>query len=183
MKKRRISKILLIMLIATTLGAGIIKADPVCRRLVREYREKRVKNRVSKETADRWAEWNKTHPNFHPHARPKYKTVPEEVVKQVDFACQVPISSTQISTLLPPAIPDFKFEPETPPVLPPPELPPVTQIAGNPPPPFLPPYNGGLPPGLSSVPEPSSFVFLFSGCLFLATGAYYQKRRQPKPSR
>jgi hypothetical protein len=180
-RRRRITTILLITFLAITVGTVAVKADPACRRLVREYREKRVRNRVSKETAARWAEWNKTHPNFHPHARPKYKIVPEEVVKQVEFACEVPQTPSRVTALLPPTVPEFKFDPVAV-VLPPPELPPVTQVAQNngPTPPFLPPYNGGLPPGLSQVPEPSSLVMLLSGCFALGAVALYQKRKSPK---
>jgi len=177
--RRRRSIVLFTTLAIAAIGVVSIKADPLCHRLVREYREKRVKNRVSKETAARWAEWNKTHPNFHPHPRPKYKVAPEEVVKQMQFACQVPVKPVEVTALIPPELPNFKFDPVAPPAMPPPELPTVVEIstAATPPPPFLPPYSPGVPPGLSPVPEPGSFVLLITGGVFVGSGIFFQRRR------
>jgi len=169
------------VIVLTLFAAAIgVHADPLCRRLVREYREKQVRNKVSKQTAARWAEWNKTHPSFHPHPRPKYKLVPEEVVKQVEFACQVPTKPVETSELLPPIVPDFKLDPPPPTmVLAPPVLPGVVEIstASTPPPPFLPPYSPGVPPGLAPVPEPSSIVLFFTGALFAGAMACFARRR------
>ena len=169
------------VIVLTLLAAAIgVHADPLCRRLVREYREKQVRNKVSKQTAARWAEWNKTHPNFHPHPRPRYKLVPEEVTKQVQFACQVPIKPVELSDVLPPIVPDFKFDPPQPEiVLPPPVLPGVVEVstASTPPPPFLPPYSPGIPPGLAPVPEPSSVVLSLTGACFIGAMAFSVRRR------
>jgi hypothetical protein len=171
---------LTVVIVLTLLAAAIgVHADPLCRRLVREYREKQVRNTVSKQTAARWAEWNKTHPNFHPHSRPKYKLVPEEVVKQVQFACQVPTKPVELSEVLPPIIPDFNLEPPRTVVLAPPVLPGVVEIstASTPPPPFLPPYSPGIPPGLAPVPEPSSVVLSFTGTFFVGLMVFFARRR------
>jgi hypothetical protein len=169
------------VIVLTLLAAAIgVHADPLCRRLVREYREKRVRNTVSKQTAARWAEWNKTHPNYQPHPRPKYKLVPEEVVKQVQFACQVPTKPVDTSELLPPIVPDFNLGPAQPNVvLTPPVLPGVVEVstASTPPPPFLPPYSPGVPPGIAPVPEPSSLVFSLTGTLFVGITAFCARRR------
>jgi hypothetical protein len=165
---RRTSLSFFVVLIILVLGAAVVQADPLCKRLVREYKEKRVRNKVGKQTAARWAEWNKTHPNFHPHARPKYKLVPEEAVKEVDFACQVPTAPVEVTEILPPIVPDFHFDsPPTQIVLAPPTLPTVVEIstASTPPPPFLPPYSPGVPPGIAPVPEPSSLVMGLTGSL------------------
>jgi hypothetical protein len=178
--RRRTLLTFLIVLIVATIGAIGIKADPLCRRLVREYREKQVRNRVSKETAARWAEWNKSHPNFHPHARPKYKMVPEEVTKEVNFVCQVPVKPVDVAIDIPPITPDFTLEPVAPSiVIPPPVLPTVVQVstASTPPPPFLPPYSPGLPPGLSPVPEPSSFVLMTTGAALLGACMFFKRRQ------
>ena len=177
---RRTSLSFFIVLIILAVGAVGMQADPLCRRLVREYKEKRVRNKVSKLTAARWAEWNKTHPNFHPHLRPKYKLIPEETVKEVEFACQVPTKSVEITDNLTPVVPDFTFDaPPVKVVLPPPALPTVVEVStvSTPPPPFLPPYSPGVPPGAAPVPEPSSLLLTFTGALAVGTSLIFARRK------
>jgi len=177
---RRTSLSFFIVLILLAVGAVGMQADPLCRRLVREYREKRVRNTVSRQTAARWAEWNKTHPNYHPHPRPKYKLVPEEVVKKVEFACQVPVNPVDIAENLTPIAPDFTPYPLQPKVvLPPPILPGVVEIstAGTPPPPFLPPYSPGIPPSAAPVPEPSDLILVVTGAFFVGAAVFRTRRR------
>jgi hypothetical protein len=177
---RKTSLGLFIALMILIIGAVGMQADPLCHRLIREYKEKLVRNRVSKKTAERWAAWDKTHPNFHPRPRPKYKLVPEEVVKQMDFACQVPVKPVEIHEMMPPAIPDFTWD--TPPptaVLPPPKVPGVVEITtvNTPAPPFLPPYSPGIPPGIEPVPEPSEFVLMLTGAFFVGATVFRVRKR------
>jgi hypothetical protein len=56
------------------------------------YKDKLVKNRVSKTTQARWNAWNKTHPGFKPKPRPMYKMTTEEVIDKLAFDCQVPVT-------------------------------------------------------------------------------------------
>ncbi|SFS16726.1 PEP-CTERM protein-sorting domain-containing protein [Granulicella pectinivorans] len=166
----------LFVLLATTtiaVSAATVQTSSTCQRIIREYREKMVRNPVSKATAARWAEWGKTHPNFKSHPRPRFKLTPEEIVHKVDFACEVPrIKVPEIAELVPPMIPDFSFPPDVPNL--PPEAPPqITEIAtvGSPgAPTVFPPYNpvGVLPPGLTPVPEPSSWLLALTGILIVA---------------
>jgi hypothetical protein len=161
----------LFVLLATTtiaVSAATVQTSSTCQRIIREYREKMVRNPVSKATAARWAEWGKTHPNFKSHPRPRFKMTPEEITRKVDLACEVPkVKVPEISEIAPPMIPDFSFPPEMPNL--PPETPPsVTEIAtvdtpGAPT--AFPPYSpvSVLPPGLTPVPEPSSWLLAFTG--------------------
>jgi hypothetical protein len=161
----------LLVLLATTtvaVSAATVQTSSTCQRIIHEYREKLVRNPVSKATAARWAEWGKTHPNFKPHPRPRFKLTPEEITRKVDLACEVPkIKVPEVSELAPPMVPDFSFPPEMP-NLPPQAPPSVTEIAtvNNPgAPTVFPPYNpvSVLPPGLTPVPEPSSWLLAVTG--------------------
>lgn len=168
------------------MGAIGVHADPLCRRLIHEITDKRVRNTVSKQTAERWAKWNKTHPHFHPHSRPKYKLMPEEVVKQIELACQVPIKPVDISETLPSIIPDFTLDaPQPKVVLPPPVLPSVVEVStsSTPPPPFLPPYSPGVPPDIAPVPEPPSIILSFTGVFLFGVMAFCTRRRSPSGAR
>lgn len=72
--------------VAITIGASTI---PTCQRFVTTYKQVLVKNTVSKVTQARWNLWNKSHPNFKPKPRPKYKMTTEEVVQLMDAVCPV----------------------------------------------------------------------------------------------
>ncbi len=164
----------LAVLLFAGIGALSVEGLPTCERYVKSFVEKRVKNPVSRTTAMRWAEWGKTHPNFKPKPRPKYKLVKQEVVRKVDFACQVEAPAPDLVATLPPGpLPDMSIEP-TPVIMVPfePPLPPTpTDVATNGAPPlvFVPPYTTGLtPPIVSAVPEPNEFVLLLSGLAAVA---------------
>jgi hypothetical protein len=78
--------------LSLTVGVTTVSAIPTCQRLVHVYKEKLVRNRVSKTTQARWNAWNKTHPNFKPKPRPEYKMTTEEVIEKLAFDCQVPVT-------------------------------------------------------------------------------------------
>jgi hypothetical protein len=170
MNRNRKSMIALTAFLTLGLGTLAIEGAPVCERLVKTFKDKRVKNRVSPKTLAAWQLWGKGHPDFKPHYRPKYKNTREEVVEKVAFACEVP----KIPQSPPPEIITEFLPVEFPPVqvdLPPPGLPPVEEIAFNnetPPLPFVPPYSPGTPTEPPSpVPEPSSLLLLGTGGAFL----------------
>lgn len=171
--------------LAAAFLAGVVivsvKADTACHRIIHEIQERRVRNRVSKETAAKWAAWNKTHPNFHPKARPKYKMVPEDVVKQVEVACNVPVTTTADKAPLLPEIRlgDLQPPPLPPPLVPEPVLPSPVEVAtaATPPPPFLPPYSAG-PPVLTQTPEPSSLALMLTGGIAISAGVFARTRRR-----
>lgn len=76
-------------------GAGVmtVQASPTCEKFVKTYVSTPVRNRVSKATAVAWAKWREGHPNWKPNpkvTRPRYKMSQREILKKVDFACQVP---------------------------------------------------------------------------------------------
>jgi hypothetical protein len=151
--------------ITLAVGAASVHAAPVCQRLVRVYKEKMVRNRVSPATQTRWSEWNKTHPNFHPKPRPQYKLTPEEVAQKMDFDCQVPVDPVELAMEIPPQLP---VVPPTD-LFPRPTLPSVVQAATVQP--FVPLGANAAPTPLNigPVPEPPSFVFALTGVAFLVT--------------
>jgi hypothetical protein len=153
--------------ITLAVGAASVHASPVCERLVRVYKEKMVPNRVSRTTQARWSEWNKTHPNFHPKPRPKYKLTPEEVAQKMDFDCQVPVDPIELAIEIPPQLP---VAPPTD-LFPTPTLPNVVQATSSTPQPFAPLGASAAPAPLNigAVPEPPSLVFALTGVAFLVT--------------
>lgn len=92
-----------------TIGVTGASAIPTCQQLIKVYKEKLVKNTVSHATQAKWAAWNKTHPNFKPKSRPKYKLATEEVIQKIAFDCQVPTDQVQVSIDLVP----MTFEPKS----------------------------------------------------------------------
>ena len=179
MNRSRRSMIAFFTVLGIGLGTATVEGMPVCERLVKTMKEHRVRNPVSKQTLAAWALWGKSHPDFKPRPRPKYKLVREEVVEKVDFACLVPKIP---ETPAPEPVPTFG-EVEFPPVpfdFPPPDLPPVQLVALNetPPLPFVPPYSPGLPPEtLTPVPEPSTWLLL---CIGLGFVGFLAKSRMEK---
>ena len=187
--------VLALVLLPTGIGVVAVQASPICQRLVRTYVTVPVRNRVSKATAMAWAKWRVGHPNWKPNPkiqRPKYVMTREEVVRKVDFACEIPtiptIPTTLVSLLAPPDLigppPIFDLPPMnatqiTIPDLTPPDVAEVTPSNSGPPyVPFIPPIlSSGPPPttGISVppvvpivpltpiVPEPSSLLLLASG--------------------
>jgi hypothetical protein len=154
---------LLVFGVLTTLavGAASVHAAPACQRLVRGVRDKLVPNPVGPATLVRWNAWNKTHPNFHPKPRPKYKLTTEEVIQKMDFDCQVPVDTFDLAIEIPPQLP----------------VPPPTDLFPPPTPPKVVVEPVTLPlrftplevPSASPVPEPPSFVLALTGVTFLVT--------------
>jgi hypothetical protein len=170
----RIRRTTIILLLAcATIGAGTlsIQASPTCERIVHEVRERVVRNRVSQATLARWQAWGKTHPDFKPPPRPRYKLTPEEVTRKIEVACDVPLINVTTDGELPPIVPDFEFPP-TQFFMPPAPLPNVVEVptvAASPAPSYFPPYTpvGALPPTSGEVPEPSSWILALTGLLLL----------------
>src|SRR5579875_1496843 len=127
-----IIRIPLAMLVTTaviSLGLIGVHASEQCVRFIQKKR-----HRVSAATADRWATWDKAHPNWHP--KPVH-----EALAAIDFACSVPLIQKPVDGELPPL--DLKaFDlpmGELPPPVPP------TVVAENQPPPVLFPDTPALP--------------------------------------
>lgn len=82
-----------------------VHASPTCEKFVKTYVSTPVRNRVSKATAEAWAKWRVGHPNWKPNPRvqrPRYKMSQHEVVKKVDYACQVETDPKMMEALFPP---------------------------------------------------------------------------------
>ena len=152
---------------AILLAAGAIgvRAAPTCVQIVKVVRDRAV-HHVSKETAARWALWGKEHPNYRPKKRKPLS--PEESLRKVVFACQIPLSTPTIAGLLPP-VEETSYVPSV-------EEPvyvalatPVFTLVGTPleSAPLAP--TDDLP-----TPEPSTFVLLGSA---LALLAYWKRDR------
>jgi hypothetical protein len=187
---------LVFLLLPAAAGVLAVHASATCERFVRTYVTKPVRNRVSKQTADAWANWRIAHPNWKPNPnlhRPKYVMTREEAVEKVDFACSVPVNPTSVSQLLqtaesepPPPIIDLSRMNPIQITLPdeiPPEVAEITPDDSWPSlGPFVPPILGGSSPGgpvfpaippqtplVGETPEPSSLVLSGSGlaCVLL----------------
>jgi hypothetical protein len=162
---------LFILLAILILGVGTVTVQglPECKQVIKTFVEKKVPNKVSKQTLAAWAAWGKGHPDFKPKPRPKFKSTREEVVKKVDFACEVPQKPIEVVEDQPPYIPVLEFPtPEF--IYPEPSMPDVVMIAtkGQPPLTFIPPYSPGVPPSdFSPTPEPSSWALVFTGIAFI----------------
>lgn len=100
---------LLLILVPVSLGVITICASAVCKQFVRVYVTKPVRNRVSKATANAWAEWRVAHPNWEPlsrRRRSKYVMTREEQVHKVEFACQAEIEISDSKRLFQTTITD-----------------------------------------------------------------------------
>jgi PEP-CTERM motif len=192
--------VVVFILLPAAAGVLAVHASATCERFVRTYVTKPVRNRVSKATAQAWAEWGRAHPNWKPNPnlhRPKYIMTQDEAVQKVQFACTVPIVPSTVDMLFttaelePP--PMINFPPMTPQVTFPDEIPPeVAEITPEEtwPPlgPFVPPILGGPitpvvpifplvppenPPVTGDVPEPASLLLAGTGLgfIFLLLGA------------
>jgi hypothetical protein len=190
LKRRRTWKALPLLWIgAAVVGAAI--AAPTCSKFIPTTTVTKVKNRVSKTTADAWAKWRIAHPNWKPNpkvVRPKYKMTTQEAVAKVEFACQATILDVtppeiQLDTVSPPTIELALTPVEPPPVTPdvvtdttpdtPPDTPltPVLFTALSSPPTLIPSSP------LAPTPEPGSLWLMGTGLLFVAAGVQYQKRK------
>ncbi len=155
-----------------------VQALPVCENLVKSYKQIRVRNKVSPLTAARWAAWGKTHPDFKPHARPKYKLATREVVEKVGFACAAMphIPHDEIALLPAPPLTDFlPTLPDGPATSLTGVTPGVSEVATENAPvlPFVPPYSSvGAPLLPSPVPEPTEFVLMMTGLAAVLTLKY-----------
>jgi hypothetical protein len=100
------SVVLALVLLPTGIGIVAAQASPTCQQLMRTYVTVPVSNRVSKATAMAWSKWRVGHPNWKPNPkiqRPKYVMTREEVVRKVDFACEVPTTPAALVSLLAPS--------------------------------------------------------------------------------
>jgi hypothetical protein len=184
------------ILMPAAAGVVAVHASATCERFVRTYVTRPVRNRVSKTTAEAWAEWRIGHPNWKPNPnlrRPKYIMTREEAVQKVDFACEVPLEPANLEMFftaadfeLSPPIVNFppmeatqiNFPDEIPPEVA--EIPPseswpplgafVPPVLGGPPingSPIVPVIPSGPPPYTGPVPEPGSLILLGTGFGFL----------------
>ena len=162
--------VLVFLLLPASAGVLAVHASAACERFVKTYVTKPVRNSVSKRTAEAWAAWRVAHPNWKPNLknrRPKYVMTREESVKKVDFACAVETDPTSLDLQLEPASPNISLPVMTTEIrLPPPEAPPVTELAELTPiaTPLLVVPDVPIP---GPVPEPNTFVLAFSGAAFL----------------
>jgi hypothetical protein len=93
------------LLVPASVGVVAVHASPTCEKFVKTYVSTPVRNRVSKTTAEAWAKWRVGHPNWKPNPklkRPRYKMSQHEVLKKVDFACQVPTDPKMMDILFTP---------------------------------------------------------------------------------
>lgn len=177
-------------------GVVAVRASATCQRFVKTYITKPVRNRVSKTTAEAWAQWRIAHPNWKPNPklhRPKYIMTREESMQKVEFACSVPVIDRTIAALfsadVPPPIVNFKPREATEITFPdeiPPEIAEVTPEDSWPPlAPYVPPIlnstpgaPGGPPvfpiippnqdvPLAGPVAEPASLLLVGTGMAFL----------------
>jgi hypothetical protein len=184
------------ILMPAAAGVVAVHASATCERFVRTYVTKPVRNRLSKTTAEAWAEWRIGHPNWKPNPsihRPKYIMTREEALQKVAFACEVPLEPVSLDMFftaadfeLPPPIVNFppmeatqiNFPDEIPPEVA--EIPPseswpplgpfVPPALGGQPingSPIVPAVPSGPPPYTGPVPEPGSLVLLSTGFGFL----------------
>jgi hypothetical protein len=193
------------ILLPAVAGVLAVRASADCERFVRTYVTKPVRNRVSKQTAEAWANWRVGHPNWKPNPnlhRPKYVMNREESVAKVAFACSIPLLPAANDGLFkitelepPPPIIDLSKMNPTQISLPeetPPEVAEITPDESWPSlGPFVPPILGGqfpgipgvpiiLPPVAALAPEPSSLVLLGSGvaCMLLVWAIYRRSERK-----
>ena len=141
-----------------TVGTLGVRAAPTCVRIVKVYRERAV-HHVSKETAARWALWGKDHPNYRPKRKPPLG--PEESLKKVTVACEVPLYSQTFAGLLPPVDETSLLTTEDVPVYVATEAP-VFTLVGTPLDAAPLPSTDALP-----TPEPSTFILLGSAIALL----------------
>jgi len=186
----RVPLAILVTSAVISLGVVGVEASTQCVRFIQRVRH----HKVSAATAERWAAWDKAHPNWHPKKR-----TPTETLAQLDFACQVPIIVNHVDGELPPLQLtglDLPME-----MLPPPEQP--TVVALNTPPPQLfpqetptqsivspPIYSPEYPslfgfapipsvvPPPAATPEPSTWMMLATAMLAIA-GLAFRRARLP----
>jgi hypothetical protein len=183
---------LLFIMLPAAAGVVAIRASAICERFIKTYVTKPVRNRVSKTTAEAWAQWRIAHPNWKPNPnlhRPKYLMNRQEAVQKVEFACSVPLIDLSADALFPPADippPIVNFPPMQATQLQfpndiPPEVAEITPEDTWPPiAPFVPPILGGTPTNINGVPvipivppgtpgatpEPASLALVGTGLAF-----------------
>lgn len=173
-------KIVLPVVFVCLAACGVMgsQAVPVCEHLVKSYKTIRTRNKVSPATAARWALWNETHPDFKPHARPKYKYSKQEVEQMVGFACkQVRMIPNEEVALLP-ASPESDYLSENRLDTLPDYTVGISEVAVNDVPalPFVPPYTAAGPVlNPTPVPEPGALVLLATG---LGAALFLRSRRR-----
>jgi hypothetical protein len=188
--KRLLRASTFILLGFSGLGLGVIavRASTDCERFVKVIAHAPAKHhKYSTDTLAKWAAWNKAHPNYHPK-----KLTPKETWEKVAFACQVPIEPAEVADLALPTldVPDMQFPPslfppDTPLVVPAPNVPQqlTTEALLVPPaytpevPTLLPPTGSAVTPPPVVTPEPGSLLLTATGCMALL-GLAWRKRIQ-----
>ena len=143
-----------------TVGTLGVRAAPTCVRVVKVYRDRMVHHHVTKETAARWALWGQQHPNYRPKKKPPL--APEESLKLVSLACEIPLTNQTFAGLLPSIDETDLLTTTEEPVYLATATPPFT-LVGTPlnPAPLAP--TDDLP-----TPEPSTYILLGSALALLA---------------
>lgn len=182
---------LFITLVLASVGIGTVgvHASTDCQHLFQAYKkqfDRHLHHKVSPETLERWAAWNKAHPHYRPSKN--------ESMEKINFVCQVPTDVEGISEDLPPvdlppllnSMIDTFTAPGPPNIvvsnLVPPDNPDQPPIAD----PIYPPvyfpgpptiFSGSTPPvpPVTPTPEPAS-VLLLTTALALMSGVVYRNK-------
>jgi hypothetical protein len=87
------SVVLFSVLFPVAIGAVALNSSPTCQRYVSDYVTTPVRKRVSKATAQAWAEWRVAHPNWKPDPHSKRNKVAmarKIAAGNADIACETP---------------------------------------------------------------------------------------------
>lgn len=161
-KVRASALVVLVILFCCVITVGVSAVEPCQRAVKRVITEVRWPH-YSKATVARWVAWGKEHPNYHP---PKRKPIvsTREIQDMVAFACDMPsVESSPVETAMldepPVEVLGETFDDARPYVI---EL-----SSPNPTVALLdvPVQQPVLPVG--ETPEPQTWLFLLTGCLFL----------------
>lgn len=109
---------IMVFLAFITIASGtitVVYASPTCQKALHSIVRKVVPNKVSKRVAERWAEWGRKHPNWHPKVgakpRPKTKTILISSVIYHDVACELETEDIPVPLDFPPIQTVFDITP------------------------------------------------------------------------